>query len=253
MQIPGPTSKLRSTSAASAESLHRSALIFLCSLLVASSLLPTRAEIPPPAPAPFKIIEHISGSAWTRVRLEDGYIGEVDLDEVRDGDLTTVVQLLQTLSDWTEAGDDLELVLVSMHGRTVLFRQSISGVRVTSIGSVRTDERGNVTRLASVIAHPASVRQLPTMTEGEAVEIGISAWRSHVGSESAEAVVLPRPGSDADVDPPMLYLNLADDPDADPEFSWRMEVMWVVGGRSRTVDVNARSGESRVSTDVIIE
>ncbi len=260
MRIPVPISRRRSTSAVDRPrptfggKYRNSCLraVVMLAIVAACTMDIANAEIPPP-PDPFKVTEHRSGSTWTQVILEDGHIGEVDLDEIRDGDLTSVVELLQDHSDWTEAGDDLELVLVSMHGRTMSFRQQANGVRVTSACSIRSDEHGNVVRLRSVLAHPASFRDSPTMTEDEAIEIGKRAWQSYVGSESAVAVVLPRPGSGADVEPPTLYLNLPDDPDGNPEFSWRMEVMWVAGGRSRTVDVNARSGDSQVWADVIIE
>ncbi len=91
MQIPGPIWKRKSISAVSAQSLHRSILIFLCGAYAACSWLSAFADQPPKPPHPFKITDYGSGTTWTYVTIEDGDIGLIDLDEIREGNVTSIV------------------------------------------------------------------------------------------------------------------------------------------------------------------
>ena len=107
MQTPGPTWKRRSTSAAKADIFLRSILFMVCGVLVACPWRVGAATVASHEPYPFQVTGFESGRTWTFVTLDGGDIGRVDTDEIREGDLSSVIDLLQRHSEWTGAEEDL--------------------------------------------------------------------------------------------------------------------------------------------------
>ncbi len=247
MQTPDPTSRRRSTWAASVRALLRSFLILSCGLWASLPLQPAFAEILAPL-EPFKVVEHGSGNTWTYVTLRDGDIGILQLEDVRAGDFTSVVSLLQRHSEWTGVDHDLEFEVLSLSSRDVRFVQLVHGIYVSGHSVfVRFEEDGTVTRLQSAIVHPAAVTDLPSILERDAVEIGKQALRNSLGRSDAEVRMIENPdriGLEGWDREPTLFLDThgLNDP---PSFFWRLLVGG--GGDLRQVLVDAHSGESRVT------
>ena len=245
MQTPGPISKRRSTSAADVAILHRSILIFLCGVLAACSWLSARAEIPPIPPDPFKVIEHGSGVTWTYVTLEDGDIGSIDLDEIREGNVTSVVELLQEHGEWTGVDEDYELLLFGgVRDGYIVFTQLVHGMRVSPGSSIYFDQHGNVTRLQTTVVHPEAVDNLPSILEQDAVALGNEALRNFLAQSDAQAAISGFPSPSPTGRGPILLIR-PHDLDDPPRIYWRLNFQSADGGRYR-VYVDAHSGDTQI-------
>ena len=263
MQIPDPTSKRRSTSAAKAstKSSRRNSVsaatvsgrsysiqILVCGLLAVSAIYTATAAIPPPPPDPFKVLHHWSGKVSTIVSLEGGHIGQVHLDAIENGDPSSIVELLQEHSEWTGAQASLDLMLTSASAGRVMFMQRVQDTLVSYDGFVNFDEYGNVTRLRSAIVNPAAVDDWPTILEADAVAVAAQALRNFHGRSDVEVHIgAPerlrlRPFNVE----PRLMLSLRE-PDEQPEFYWRMIMVATGEPGWYIVRVNAHSAEARIT------
>ena len=249
MQTPVPTSKRRLTSAARClqaaargAERFRSTLILLCGIAAVAAWQSATAEQPPKPLYPFSVTEYDSGSTWTYVTMDGGDIGVVDLNEIRDGDISTVVELLQRHGEWTGAGESLELATINVRRRSVTLTQLVHGIRVDNVIDIRTDEGGNVTRLTSAIVHPEAISNLPTILEGDAVAIAQEALRNHLAQSNS--VVHIRRNEFAQ---PKLYLDPQPDLNGPVRFYWTMHMRALGSGDTYAVTVDAHSGDSDVT------
>ncbi|MDJ0908454.1 MAG: hypothetical protein QNI99_04650 [Woeseiaceae bacterium] len=200
---------------------------------------------------PFAVADHDKGSTWTSVRLEGGHIGSLDLEGIRNGDLSSIVALLQRHSDWTGADHDLDLRVSKLTERDVVLVQRVHGTAVSRHDTrIRFDEHGGVRQLSSLIIHPDAVGNMPTILARDAVEMAKEAVRNHLGRSDATVATIDDParfGLDDLETGPTLYLKLQgyDEP---PQFYW-----WVLlsartseRGDWYHVNIDAHSGETTV-------
>ena len=263
MRIPGPTWKRRSTSAASPPStLSRRAPISPIRRLPASTTGSSRlplvlalffgiaatvgwhssvADQPPKPLHPLKVTEYESGSTWTYVEMEGSDIGMLDLDEIREGELSAVVELLQRHREWTSAGEDLRLTAPVVTERHVSVRQLVHGIRVGTPIGIWTDQHGNVVQLSSAIVDPEAIRDMPTILQDDAVAIATEALRNHLGQSNSIVHILRNQTAQ-----PTLYLDPQADMNGPVRFYWRMYMRALGGSHAFTVKVDAHSGDSEV-------
>ncbi len=247
MQFPDSTSKRISASAADRRS--HLVLLLICGLFAAAPWSAVRADIAAHEPHPFAVSDHRSGSTATYVGISGGDIGRVRPEELRAGDPSSVVALLQRHSEWTGAGPELELELWRAFERHALFRQRVHGILVDSNVKVFFDEHGHITSFSSVLVHTDAVSNLPTILKPDAIEIAKQAFRNYQGHSNASVLILPIEGWGPDIDGPTLYLvpRGLNEP---VQFQWQMTVMTRTGGVTHTVLVDAHSGETSIYSNV---
>ncbi len=192
--------------------------------------------------APFAVPEYDSGGTWTYVTMDGGHIGLIDLDEIKNGDFSSAVALLQAHRDWTGAGDDLELAMVDVRARNVMLAQLVHGTLVDLPISIRTDEHGNVIRLTSVIVHPEAISNVPTILEEDAVAIGKEALRNYLEQSDSRVHILRNEAAQ-----PTLYLEPPENLNGPVRFYWRMHMRALGGRDTYAVLVDAHSGDSEVN------
>ncbi|MDJ0908455.1 MAG: hypothetical protein QNI99_04655 [Woeseiaceae bacterium] len=202
------------------------------------------------SPAPFTVTGYESGSSWTVVEIEGGNIGLLNPDIIRDGDLSGIIDLLLEHAEWTGAEPGIEIVARRVSEESVEFRQRVHGALVERTGRVHFNDWGYVSLLRSVLVPPDPAWESPPIREDEAVEIGVEAYRESLELGDAEVFVYHNPAVMYDVAVPTLYLDLPDDHDGKPGYSWRM---YATAGRSmpHIVVVDARTGDTKLYATII--
>ena len=111
-----------------------------------------------------------------------GDIGYIDVNSIlRDNDPYSIVDLLQTHSELTGAGESLEIAIQSVThnedwGQKVFFRQHVNGKAIRESGSVFFRDDGTVTRIAGNLADTTSLNTHDVLIlQPEAESIALSA------------------------------------------------------------------------------
>ena len=193
-------------------------------------------------------------SVRTYVQIVKGNIGRVDVEELRFGNMASLVSLLKYHADLTNATDELVLQPVryftNSTRHTVRYRQWIGTRPMDITSSIEFLADGTVTRLKSTIVDPQTELVPPNIQQDEAIEHVITALSNDVGYRVDDAIVSEKPPSFESWEPPTLYYRLAGK-DMPPEPYWRICIWSESHGLARRAKVDALTGEVVLARSII--
>ena len=189
----------------------------------------------------------------TYIQVVKGDIGSVDVVEIMDGDLDSLVTLLRAHSGLTNATDRLDLELVEFRQNngmlTAIYRQKIGGMPIDRLSSVDFAEDGFVLRLRSLIVDPSIDLVQPTVLEAEAIAHAINTLSNKIGYEAADVTVSVEDAVAKNYQPPTLYYRLTTDNEP-PSPYWRVSMQSKEHGQVQTAIVDALTGETEILTSI---
>ena len=185
----------------------------------------------------------------TYIQIVKGEIGSVDVDELKAGNLSSLVQLLTMHSDLTNATDDLDLELIELRqnagSHSAIYRQRINGMPIDHLSSVAFSADGSVTRLRSLIVDPSINLIQPTILEAEAIAHAIGTLSNEMGYHIDDITVTAEDTISENFRAPALYYRLASEGQP-PSPYWRVSMKSYEHGVVRTAKVNALTGETEI-------